>query len=93
MPGIAVRLARAVQELNISKSVWLALPRLRMVGLGSGTMVTVVAIVAAGMVFAALRLTAVLAGGRVMGGRLCRWLAGAPIGRRDRHADQPFNVA
>ena len=89
MAGIAARLARAVQECNISQSVWLALPLFRMVGLRPGFVVAMAAILRAGLMFAALMRSTILAIGRMVRGGMGRRLAGVPICRRDRDADQP----
>ena len=93
MAGIAARLARAVQECNISQSVWLALPLFRMVGLWPGFMMAMAAILGARLVLAALMRSTILAIGGVVRGGMRRQLAGAPICRRNRDADQPLDIA
>ena len=49
---VTARLARAVQECNISQPVWLALPLPRMVGLRPGIMMAMAAVLLAGLVMA-----------------------------------------
>ena len=82
-----------VQECNISRSVWLALPLFRMVGLWPGFMMAMAAILGRGWLLAALMRSTILAIGGVVRGRMRRQLAGAPICRRNRDADQPLDIA
>src|SRR5262249_22065242 len=74
-------------------TAWLAFPVFRMVGLRPGIMMAVVALLAVLLVFAPVMRPAVLAIGGMVRSGMCRRLVGAPICRRDRHADQAFDVA
>src|SRR5262249_54791061 len=91
--SVAARFARAVQECNISQPVWLAFPVFRMVGLWPGIVVPMAALLAVLLVFAPVMGPAVLAVGCMVRSRVRRRLAGATVGCRNCHADQPFDVA
>src|SRR5262249_61961902 len=91
--SVAARLARAVQECNISQLVWLAFPVFRVQGLRPGIMVAKAALLAVLLVFAPVMEPTVLAVGGMVRSRMRRRLAGTTVGCRDCHADQPFDVA
>jgi len=84
---------RALQECNISDVVWLAFRMVLVAGLRAAVMRRLAAILAAGLMVAAMRLGIVPVAGLMMRGRPAFLPSGAAVGRRDRHADQPLDVA
>ena len=118
MASVTTRLARALEECNISDAAWLPrgrfLPggrvvailagaagvaglRTAEVGLVIATTAIIAALLASAIVATALAMTALrpsaIAVLGMLRGRCVGPSAGAPVGRGDRHPDQPLDIA
>src|SRR5262245_52759285 len=91
MAGVATRSARALHKSNISQLVWLAL-RGTVMTLRVAALRAVAAILSARLLVVAVVSMAILAIGCVMLGWLRLRPAGASVGGRDGHSDQPLDI-
>src|SRR5262245_49523101 len=91
MAGVATRSARALHKSNISQLVWLAL-RGTVMTLRVAALWPVAAILSTRLLVVAVVPMTILATSCVMLGRLRLRPASTPIGSRDGHADQSFDI-
>ena len=91
MAGITARLARALHKSNISQLIWLAL-RGAVRTLRLAALWAIAAILPTWLMVVVVVSMAVLAIGGVMLGWSGLRAAGAPVGSRDGHPDQPLDI-